>query len=224
MPFNGDPASETPGYAVEMARKIFAPHGIAIDYANMPWGDALKAAAEGEIEGVIGANRTEAAKLVVPDESIGAPRMALYVKRGQSWKYQNIASLGKVRVGVIADYKYWDAIDEYIAKHEEPKVYKLSGDAPLKDGLNKLLAGELDVVPEAVPVFGWAVKDAGLNPADFQAAYLHESEPVFIAFTPKDERGARYAKILTEGIRALRRSGELEKLLARYGQRDWAKD
>lgn len=52
-------------------RRIFEPRGITVDYRVVPWGDALKAAAAGRLDGVIGANRSEAAQLLVPAESIG---------------------------------------------------------------------------------------------------------------------------------------------------------
>ena len=77
MPFNGDPASEKPGYVVEVLREIFGPLGIKVDYQIMPWASALKAAEAGEIDGVIGANKKEAVNLVTGTESIAEPKVSI---------------------------------------------------------------------------------------------------------------------------------------------------
>lgn len=222
MPFNGDPAdSALPGYGIEVARIILAPHDVTLDYQTLAWGDALKAVAAGEIDAVIGANRTEAAGLVVPSEPIGEPRVALYVRHDTAWRYENLASLLKVRLGVIADYKYWESLDGFIDKQREPRVVKFAGDSPLKDGLAKLLAGEIDVFAESAPVFAWQLKADGVPPAKIKSVYIHEADPVFFAFSPKHPRAQAYAAIFDRGLRELRASGRLEEILARYGQRDW---
>lgn len=221
MPFNGDPAAEKPGYVIEIARRIFSAQDIAVDYQVMPWGDALKAATAGEIEGVVCASRSEAAGLIVPTEPIGFPRVAIFVNKKSAWRYENLTSLLKVRLGVLVDYKYWDALDGYIAKHQPPQVIPFSGDHPIRDAIAKLQSGDIDALPETVPVFSWAAADAGLRTSDFHIAYLHEGEGIFIAFSGRDERGRRYARLLDAGIKNLRKSGELVKILARYGQKDW---
>lgn len=221
MPYNGTPGDAQPGYVIEIAKKIFEPAGIEIDYGNMPWGDALKAAAADEIDGVIGANRTEAAGLVVPQESIGEPRVGLYVRKGTPWRYSSVASLAQVRLGVVLDYKYWEVFDRYVATHDAPQVVKFSGDRPLRDAIERLAAGELDVIAESAPVFSWTLRESGRAAGEFVPAYIHEGESIYLAFAPRGENGARYAKLFDEGLRRLRQSGELTAILARYGLRDW---
>lgn len=222
MPFNGDPTDTAlPGYGIEVARIIFAPHDVTLDYQTLAWGDALKAVAAGEIDAVIGANKSEAAGLVVPAEPMGEPRVALYVRQDATWRYENLASLLKVRLGVIADYKYWESLDGYIDKQREPRVIKFAGESPLKDGVAKLLAGEIDVFAESAPVFAWQLKADGVAPSRIKSVYIHEADPVYLAFSPKHPRAQAYAELFDRGIRELRASGKLEEILARYGQRDW---
>ncbi len=221
MPYNGDPASELPGYAIEIARAIFGPRNIELDYAHLPWGDALKAAAAGEIDAVVGANRDEALGLVVPQEPIGFPRIGLFVRRDSTARYDNVPALAKHKLGVILDYKYWTALDAYIDRSNAPQVAKFAGDQPLEDALAALHAGEIDLLAETTSVFAWTVKSAGHSAGTFRLVYLHEGDPVYFAFTP-GARGERHAALFDEGLRALRRSGALAKILARYGQPDWA--
>lgn len=221
MPYNGDPQSELPGYAIEIARAILEPRNVELAYENMSWGEALKAAVAGEIDAVIGANRQEAEGLVLPQEPIGHPRIGLFARKDNPCRYDNVASLLKYKLGVILDYKYWAALDAYIQKSDAPQVVKLSGDQPLEDAMAKLHAGELDLVAETSSVFSWTTKSAGHPSGTFRLVYLHEGDPVYFAFAPGD-RGVRYAAMFDEGLRALRRSGRLAEILVRYGQPDWA--
>lgn len=221
MPYNGEPAAAQPGYAIEVARTILARHDIVLDYQTMPWGDARKAAAAGEIEAIVGANREEAEGLVIPQECIGLPRVGLFVLKNNSWRYENVGALRSIRLGVIADYSYWPAFDSYIARQKPPQVLVHSGDQPLVDAIAALDTGKLDVLAETSSVFAWTAKQAGYNPNNFRLAYLHEGEAVFFCFTPRGDIGARYAQIFDEGIREMRRSGELLQILSRYGLGDW---
>ncbi len=55
------------------------------------------------------------------------------------------------------------------------------------------------------------------------AGQVGAPEPVFIAFSPANPRAKEYARILDEGMKKLRSSGRLEKILGKYGIKDWAK-
>jgi polar amino acid transport system substrate-binding protein len=220
MPYNGDPKSETPGYVVELLKIIFEPRGITVDYQNMPWADALKASNSCEIDGVIGASRIEGAKMIIPEECIAVTKIGLFVLKGNAWRYQTVESFNEVRLGAIDAYDYWEVLDGYIQKHSAPRVTIFKGDTPLKDGIAKLRAGEIDIMPEAIPVFTWELKSEGLNIADFRIAYIHEGDDAFVAFAP-NAAGKLHAAIFDEGIRRLRANGQLAKILAKYGLEDW---
>lgn len=220
MPYNGDPKSEAPGYVVELVKAIFEPRGITVDYQNMPWAEALKAANNCEIEGVIGASRIEAAKMVIPEENIAASRVGLFVLKGCPWRYLNMESFEKVRLGAIDANDYWEALDGYVQKHAAPQVTVFKGETPLKDGIAKLRAGEIDIMPEAISVFTWELKSEGLSVADVRIAYIHEGDDAYVAFAPNAE-GRKHAAILDEGIRRLRANGQLARILAKYGLDDW---
>jgi len=82
-----------------------------------------------------------------------------------------------------------------------------------------LLGGRLDVVAETSTVLAWTAKNAGYPFTAFRIVYLHEGDPVYFAFSPA--AGPRYAQLFDDGLRELRRSGELAKILAHYGLSDW---
>jgi len=171
MPFNGDPAAEKPGYVVEFLREIFEPQGIKVDYQVMPWTDALKAAAAGEVDGVLCANIHEAEKLVTGHEPIAEPQFSLFVRKESKWTYQNLRSLQTVRLGAVEGYSYWDSIDGYIKKGVEPAVKFYRGNAPAAEAVADLSEGKIDVFVESVLVFYWALKNTDRKFSDFRAAY-----------------------------------------------------
>jgi len=220
MPFNGDPKDARPGYVIELARLIFEPAGVKLDYQLMPWTDALAAAHKGEIDAVIGANPAEADGLLLPKEAAGMPRIGLFVKKENNWRYENLQSLNSVRLGVIAGYSYWDAFDAYVKNHRSAKVVAFEGEAPLTDGISQLKDGKIDVMAETLAVFIWTVRSQGGSPADYRVAYLQAGEPIYMAFA-KNDTGKRCAEIFDAGLARLRKSGELAAVLKRYGLSDW---
>lgn len=220
MPFNGEPAADRPGYVVEVARMIFEPAGVKVDYQLMPWKESLELARKGQVDAVIGANPTEAEGLLLPKHSAGMPRVGLFVKKDSPWKYENLQSLNSVRLGVIAGYSYWESFDAYLKTNRSGKVVFFEGETPLNDGIAQLKSGKIDVMAETLAVFIWTVRSEGGSPADYRVAYLQAGEAIYMAFA-KTAAGEKYAAIFDEGLARLRKSGELAAVLKRYGLTDW---
>lgn len=222
MPYNGDAADPKPGYVIELARAVFEPQGIKVDYTVMPWKDALVAVKDGKMSGAIGANKDEGTGLTVPTEPVGTLAVCLITRGESTWTYENLASFRKIVLGVTKGYSYWPALDTYIARGLEKSegIYAAEGDAPLDELMKKLQAGEIDVVAESEPILLWYFRSHDLDRAKFRVVYKGTIDPIFVAFAPNEE-GQRFANVLDEGIRALRASGDLTKLLQRYGLRDW---
>lgn len=221
MPFNGDPKADKPGYVVELCKAIFEPQGIKIDYDTMPWEEAVKAAREGSIDGVIGAAPDEGKGLVFPKESINVLRIALVGKKGLTWNLENAASFEKVKIGVVPGYAYWEGLDNYIKTAKPTRVVVFTGDNPTETAIRKLQEGVIDLFPENLIVFSWNVRALGLKTTDFKPYYINTGDDIYVAFTPKGPNGARWAKLFDEGIQKLRKSGELKKILSAYGVEDW---
>jgi polar amino acid transport system substrate-binding protein len=221
MPFNGDPKEEKPGYVIEVARLIFEPAGVTLDYALMPWTESLEAARKGDIDAVIGANPTEAEGLLLPAASAGMPRIGLFVRKDSAWVYENLHSLRSVKLGAIAGYSYWDAFDAYLKSEQGKKrVTFFEGETPLEDAIGHLKSGKIDVMAETLAVFVWTVRNQGGATGDYRMVFLQAGEPIYLAFA-KNNTGAKCAKIFDEGMARLRKSGELAAILKKYGLSDW---
>ena len=55
------------------------------------------------------------------------------------------------------------------------------------------------------------------------AGSASESIPLYVAFSPSNPKSETYAKIVSDGVEKLRKSGALKSIMNRYGLEDWKK-
>ena len=53
------------------------------------------------------------------------------------------------------------------------------------------------------------------------AGCTQTADALFLAFSPQQPGGAKLAQLLDEGMQRMRKSGELARILQRYGVQDW---
>lgn len=216
MPFNGDPAAAQPGYVVELLREVFKEQGVEVDYQVMPWSSAVSAAEAGEIDAIIGANETEAVRLLTGSVPIAEPKFALFVRKDSTWNYSSARSLQGIKLGVIAGYSYWQSLDSYVAKAAPTALKVYDGEEPLREAIADLQAGRIDALPESVLVFHWATRAAGMKFTDFRMAYSEASAPLYVAFA-KNDQGRQFARKFDLGLRHLQTNGRFQTILDAYG-------
>ncbi len=221
-PYNCTPKSAKPGYIVEVATKILEEAGHKIDYQIMAWTRALEGLKTGDVDGAIGASKDDAPGMVFSDAPQGKMINAFFVKKGSSFKYSGVSSLNSVKLGAITGYSYFPELDEYI-KAKKDKVDLVAGDDALDKNIKKLEAGRIDVLVEDQNVFSNKVSELGMS-AKFDEAGrvpVSETSELYIAFSNKNPKAKEYAKLLGDGIKKMRASGELAKILAKYNMKDW---
>lgn len=207
-----------PGTMVEIATRAFAARGITVRYKTMAWARAMVEVRAGKIDGAVGALAGEAGDLVLHAEPLGRQTNAFIARANDAWRFAGLASLEGKRIGTIQDYSYAPDIDAWLAKHAGI-VHPLGGENALVRNLRKLTGGRLDVVVEDESVLAHHLKQ--LRPApEIQVAGRIAGGNLFIALRQGGD-SARYADILDQGIRDLRASGELQRIMAAYGGKDW---
>lgn len=224
LPYNGPSSEQPPGYMIEMARKIAEAAGHTVEYRHMPWEDALAAVREGRFDCVVGATRSDAPGFVYADQHWGLSSVAMYALSDSPWRYTDISSLDGVRLGVIPDYSYSDELDAYIQEHgDDPqRVVKVSsGGRVAMNAASRLISRRIDVFAEDPNVMRQTLNTLNLSERIVERGRAKEADPIYIACTPADPRGARYAKLFSDGTNGLRESGDLARILAGYGMRDW---
>lgn len=221
-PYNCVPGSAAPGYMVELARKAFEPLGIEVRYEVLNWARAVSDARSGAFTGVIGAIEADAEGFVFPRVAQGMDDSHFFIRKGYAWKFAGVDSLRTQRVGIIRDYSYGEALDAYFQElGEGDHVQIASGDNGAETNLKKLLAERIDVVIANPYVFEHLIKEVGVQTQVESVGPQGDPTPLYIAFSPAEPRAAEYAERLAAATQAMRASGELAALLAKYGLHDW---
>jgi len=221
-PYNCEPGSDSPGYIVEVAREIFTSAGYRLEYKYVPWARALKEVKKGTYDGAIAATPKELPNAVFPDEKLGYYANDLIIRNGDKWQFNTIDSLSQVKLGAIKNYNYGKSLDTYIETNKNTfSVQVLTGNNAVERNLNKLLQNRIDVYLEDRNVAFYTAKKMDI--LDKIAIGGTEGKPIsmYIGFSAANPESKKYAHLLSEGIKKMRKSGQLAKILKKYGVSDW---
>lgn len=216
FPMNGDPASATPGYMIELAKAIFEPAGHTVDYQVKPWERSVKTVRDGEADCVVGAYKEDAPDLVFPTASWGWDQSNFYVKTGESWRFKGFDSLTGQKIGLIGAYAYDEDFDKHIKAHPQLVEYVKANNA-LEQNIKKIIGGRVTTTVESPLVMKAKLKELKLQGQLEKAGALGEPSQMFIACSPARASSQVYTKLVDEGTAALRASGKLAEILERYG-------
>jgi polar amino acid transport system substrate-binding protein len=222
-PYNCDPGSKKPGFAIEILREIFAPAGYSLDYQAVNWARCIDDARAGRFAGIIAAIPTDAPGFTYSKQPIGSSSNGFAFRRGYAFHYAGPASLEGRVLGVVRSYAYNGALGAYIDANarDSSRIEFVSGNGALTKNLEKLAAGRVDVVLDDGNVLRTTIDELGL--ADrLTLEDMHDNAPVFMGFSPRAADPALLARIFDDGMARLRASGRLAAILAKYNVRDWA--
>jgi polar amino acid transport system substrate-binding protein len=221
-PMNGSPASSHPGYMIEIAQTILAADGHKLDYRLAPWKRSILEVRQGNADCIIGAYKSDAPDFIFPDNPWGKAEFKFYTGVESKWTYQSILQLNSTRLGVIFGYSYSPKLDHYIKKNRNlSKVQVTTGETALEQNIRKLLANRIDAVISFEPVMKEKLTQLHLEKAIRHAGTLGMSQFMYIACSPNKESSQYYVQLFSSGIVELRKSGELKKILNKYGVEDW---
>lgn len=222
-PYNGVPNSSEEGCLVDIARAVFEPEGIQVTYLLMPWRRAVESTRTGDYNGLIGASKTDAPDFIFPVEELSRNVLAFYVRTESNWQFRQRSDIRDVALGVIAGYDYRRWLLDYIEAHrdEARRVQVMTGTQPLQRNIQKLLSDRIGAIVDNEAVILDVARRMGIGDRIKLAGYGTEIAFIYIAFSPNHPESRRYAKLLSEGIVSLRKSGRLDKIFSRYGLQDW---
>ncbi|MFH0754620.1 MAG: transporter substrate-binding domain-containing protein [Candidatus Omnitrophota bacterium] len=219
-PYNDVPESSKPGYVIEIADLVFSKAGHAVKYVVVPWTRAIEKTREGEYNGIIANFRNDAPDFVFPDNEVGQCAFCFFAPRNSAWRYKGIDSLKGRKIATIRGYTYTAELDPYLK--DNPDVESTFGEDALEKNIKKMIAGRVDLVIEDKYVFLAAANRLGVEPdAYMNVGALNADQAVYISFGPNNPKSLEYARILSDGVDGLRASGELSRILMKYGLSDW---
>jgi len=223
-PYNCVPETPAPGYVVEVLQAIFEPRGTKIRYQVVPWDRALIQVHDGKADAAIGAteHEIEAFGLRIGNESIGYSSDCLYVAASNKMKFLKPDDLNTLkRIGISSGYSYSKDLDAWLKRPEnQSKIFVQKGDVPSEINARNLARGQLDGVIEDNHVMQQLIYKFGFE-REIVLAGCQLQTKIFVAFSPKLMNVDTRVKQLDEGVAMLRKSGQLGKILAKYGLADW---
>lgn len=218
-PYNCDPNSDTPGYVIELLDIIFSAHGHTIKYITLPWKRALEDTRAGIINAAVGAIPKEAPDLIFPETEHGWYEVGFFTM-DSNWRFLGEKSVANMIFGTVDGYSYGEATDKMILSGIL-KIEAVGGDAPLQCNMNKLLYNRIQGIIADKNVFNSVANTINKPNSFYYEGSPSKGEPLYVAFSPQIESSKEYARLYSEGIIKLRKSGEFQKLLAKYGIVDW---
>jgi polar amino acid transport system substrate-binding protein len=213
-----------PGYMVEIARHSLAQAGHTVHYQLMSWERAIRVTKEGKKNCVIGAYKSDAPGFVFPTIHQGIDRSIFMRNSNSDWQYTGLPSLASIRLGVIAGYSYNAELDAFIEEHRQDLLrLKIStGSFSLEKNMLALVNGELDAIVASDIVAKAIIDKQQWGDHLVYAGSLDSmASKTYIACSPNIAASKNYVKLVAEGTEQLRDSGELAKILAKYGLTDW---
>ena len=221
-PVNGKPMSEKPGYMIEIAKIILAEHGHTLDYKMLPWRGSLTMVRKGRFDCVVGADSNDAPDFLFSQEPWGFIKPVFYSKKTSHWQYQGINSLKDIKLGVIGDYAYTEALDQYIEQYKDTdKVQRVFANKALRQNIGKLMSDRLDVIIEYDIIMEAKLKELGHSKDIKSVGNMTTGQALYIACSPNKTSSKAYVEMFSSGFKKLRANGELNKVLKKYGLKDW---
>ncbi|UOF02786.1 substrate-binding periplasmic protein [Bdellovibrio reynosensis] len=223
-PYVCDPTSERPGYVIEVLRLIYSKKDIQPEFLVTSWARAMAEVKENRIAVLVAATAKSSQKLIRSRHAIGIQRMGFYTLADSNWLFRGIKSLEHKKVGIINGYSYGEALDMFI-EYKNKSLIPISGEKPIEQILKMVESRRLDAVVEETLVLKDTMDKLGFPSTKLRfAGWVDTTNPMlYLAFSPDNPESARYLEIFETGISELRRTGELQRILKKYGTEDWEK-
>lgn len=218
-PMNGDPTSEKPGYMIELAKAIFEPQGITVDYQLKPWSRSIQETRIGKSDCVVGAYKVSVPDFIFPKQHWGLDQTLFYTLANDDWRYLgDVRALDKRKMGVISDYSYGKKLDEIFIKINAQSA---KGDNALETNIKKILTGRIDTMIESHYVMANKLMEMQLSDKIISAGDTQQGAPMYLACTPNTTRTQKFITLVNQAMPKLKASGRLQKILSTYNIESW---
>jgi polar amino acid transport system substrate-binding protein len=210
------------GAIIDISKLILEKSGYKLIYKNVNYARAINETRAGVNDAVAGCAREDAPDFVFPSEMMSKTVYQYYKKNGSSFQYKDINSLKGKKIGVINGYTYDVETTEQVAR-KNPSFIVVSGNLGLSQLLQMLESNRIDALVESDLVFKNHINDQKIptNKFQFAGAPEQKAQELFLCFTPKKARSKVIVKLLSDGMKQIRKSGELKVILDKYQMKDW---
>ncbi len=221
-----EPEDGKAGFVVDILTRIFEPAGHTFEITFVPYARLVALMNAGEYQdGVLLGGAPHMPDLILPKRTIAPQRGVFFVKAGNAWRYQGVASLKPIHLGFVLGYSTMNEnLDAYLATAERPAVQVIAGEDSFTRNLFMLLKERIDVLLEAEFTAFYQLSLIGETE---QVAIAGYTSPVFHntpGFSPKHPQAHEFARMVEAGLVTLRETGELAQILSSYGIPLWSEE
>ncbi|MCP4350770.1 MAG: amino acid ABC transporter substrate-binding protein [Desulfobacterales bacterium] len=210
------------GYMTDIASIVFQKAGYNTEFKKIPLERAVMMCHKGKIDAILSVYREDAPGMIFPEKEQGLSSNIFLTRKANPWKYASMQSLNQIKkLGLVKGYEY-PVIEKFIKAHPE-KITEVKDKNPLETLLKMMLKDRIDALLDDRVVIQYTLKKMKLTELFTEAGTPEDSNPLYIAFSPVNPESKKYAEILMKGIEELRKSGELVKIMNKYGMQDWKK-
>ncbi|WP_427901645.1 substrate-binding periplasmic protein [Marinobacter caseinilyticus] len=204
----------------DVLREAFEPAGYTLEIEMLPYVRAVNSVQDGTHDGIVVVGQDYAPGLVYPDGPTVVQRVAFLVNAGTSWRYTGVASLAPVKVGIVQGYHYVDSdLINYLEQERsnEARVHVMHGDSTTNRGLRMLQTDRITTFLEGEYSAMYELDKMGARDTVVIAGHTTEAFEDYTGFSPQHPKAVQFARILSDRLTELKKSGRLADILRRYG-------
>ena len=217
-PYVCEQQDDKPGILLEIAQQAFAEKGYLAEFVLLNWARAIKKARQGEVQGIIGAYRSDSPDFIFGTEHLATSQMCFYSRPDDNWQYSDLSSLDDRVISLINGYSYGDLFDTYVLQQQamgRNTLIKAYGKETLKQRIALLNNNKLNTIIEDNRVIDWVNRQLDKD-QQLKLAGCLSPDKLYIAFSPNSNLSPRLSRALDLGIKSLRQSGKLQQILNKY--------
>jgi polar amino acid transport system substrate-binding protein len=221
-PYNCTEDLNYQGFLVEVTRRALYIYGIDIGYQLMPWHEALVEIKKGKIDGIVGISDTKGFNVVTTTLPLEYSTAGAFTRANtdNNWVYDGISSLRGKKMGMIMDYNFNEAINNFIGINYtvNPGMFVVEDSKnAVIDSITNLMDGTIDVYVEDQRVIEYYIREHNLSGYINNAGRISKDKlPLYVAFNAQIPNVREYIKFLEEGIASLKATGEYQDLRVKY--------
>jgi polar amino acid transport system substrate-binding protein len=215
-----------PGVLIEVLNEVANHNGLEIKFNIIPLARSLILLQQSKLDMVLAltGEHIEEYDLKRSLEAYGGWYNDFYIIKTNPWKFSSIEGLKKHieqgnTLGIIKGYKYGDGIAQ-LQETSGQHIFSATGNNPLTNILMMLSHKRISMVLDSRFNIEYELQNSNISNLKY-AGTDGDFVPLYIGYAPKSK--VKYINVFDQGLIRLRATGQLSKILKRYGIPDWQK-